>query len=457
MSWETILSDAGLNDREIRAVLVLSSKSNLKASELAKELETTRLDAYNSLEKLQAIGLVKTTADRPMRFSCPPIGEAVEHLIGIRKLQLQRIEQAYEEVQVNPNSLKYSNTEEEESTHLNPKFAVLKERTHIMKRIEKMADDSNDNLILLLGKFGVLHLCRSPAITAVNNAASRGIKIRVIGQLDRRTLRFYGELNDGIEVRHTENLEAQGALMDDLETIQYLNMEENPVGRGKEDAALVIESPDFSSSWANLVESIWSEGVPLDSASKRFTENRIVDPLKLTFESGSFLERIREILDVNDDLPTEDTPFDQESILNAGMEINQARKKLETGGVQSLAAFGIDIETLLRQVGMRIGEELSFSMKDIKGDVEYLNEMMDWWEYSGLGLLNYDIDPVFHIEVKLQQSNSKDKLPLWALDDGIIEGAISSRYESRDGITINRIIGDKDVEYHSRYEIIMNS
>jgi hypothetical protein len=258
-------------------------------------------------------------------------------------------------------------------------------------------------------------------------------------------------------VRHTENLEAQGALMDDLETIQYLNMEENPVGRGKEDAALVIESPDFSSSWANLVESIWSEGVPLDSASKRFTENRIVDPLKLTFESGSFLERIREILDVNDDLPTEDTPFDPESILNAGMEINQARKKLETGGVQSLAAFGIDIETLLRQVGLRIGEELSFSMKDIKGDVEYLNEMMDWWEYSGLGLLNYDIDPVFHIEVKLQQSNSKDKLPLWALDDGIIEGAISSRYESRDGITINRIIGDKDVEYHSRYEIIMNS
>ena len=66
MSWESILSDAGLNDREIKVILVLSSKSNLKASELAKELETTRLDAYNSLEKLQAIGLVKTTADRPL-------------------------------------------------------------------------------------------------------------------------------------------------------------------------------------------------------------------------------------------------------------------------------------------------------------------------------------------------------------------------------------------------------
>jgi len=244
--------------------------------------------------------------------------------------------------------------------------------------------------------------------------------------------------------------------MDNLETIQYLNMEENPVGRGKEDAALVIESPDFSNSWANLVESIWSEGIPFDSASKRYTENRIVDPLKLTFEGGSFLERIREILNVNDDLPTEDTPFDPESILNAGMEINQARKKLETGGVQSLAAFGIDIETLLRQVGLRIGEELSFSMKDIKGDVEYLNEIMDWWEYSGLGKLTYDIDPVFHIEVNLNQKSSVETLPLWALDDGIIEGAILSRYESRDGIEVNRIAGDESNNFHSRYEIIMN-
>ena len=455
MSWETILSDSGLNDREIKAVIVLSSKTNLKASELAKELETTRLDAYNSLEKLQEIGLVKTTADRPMRFSCPPIGEAVEHLIGIRKLQLQRIEKSYEEVKNNPNSLKFSNIEEE-NTHLNPKFAVLKERTHIMKRIEKMADDSDQKLILLLGKFGILHLCRSPTITAINNAANRGVNIRVIGQLDRRTLRFYSELDDSIEVRHTDNLEAQGVLMDNLETIQYLNMEENPVGRGKEDAALVIESPDFSSSWANLVESIWLEGIALDSASKRFTENRIVDPLKLTFESGSFLDRIREILDVNDDLPIEDTPFDPASILSAGMEINEARKKLEIGGVESLAAFGIDIETLLRQVGIRIGEELSFSMREIKGDVEYLNEIMDWWEHSGLGKLNYDIDPVFHIEVKLEQKNSADKLPLWALDDGIIEGAIMSRYNGRNGIQINRIIGDDDVDFHSRYEIIMN-
>ena len=55
MQWRQVLSDAGLSDREVNAVMVLSTKSSLKASELAKELGTTRLDAYNSLERETAI------------------------------------------------------------------------------------------------------------------------------------------------------------------------------------------------------------------------------------------------------------------------------------------------------------------------------------------------------------------------------------------------------------------
>ena len=36
MQWRQVLSDAGLSDREVNAVMVLSTKSSLKASELAK-------------------------------------------------------------------------------------------------------------------------------------------------------------------------------------------------------------------------------------------------------------------------------------------------------------------------------------------------------------------------------------------------------------------------------------
>ena len=438
MQWRQVLSDAGLSDREVNAVMVLSTKSSLKASELAKELGTTRLDAYNSLERLQSIGLVKTIADRPMRFSCPPVHDAVSHLIDIRREQLQKIETGYEDLKqsVNPGE---DQTNDETSDFSNPKFAVLKERTHIMNRIDKMANEAQSELTLVLGRFGILHLCRSSALNSVNDASERGVRIRVLAQLDRRTIRFFSQLHQNVEVRHTKDLEAQGAIMDSSESIQYLHMEENPVGRGKNDAALIVESEPFGVSQRNLVDSIWDEAISFEAASKRFTEDRIVDPLRVTLEGGSFLDRFREVLEIDENLPEEDTPFNPDAFLASSGEINKARKKLLAGGILEISSFGINLSDILSQVGMRIGEELSFSLRSIEGDIEFLNEMMDWWEHAGLGELSYGIDPSFHIKaILLQDSTSKDSLPLDELDGGIIEGALRSRFEGTTGASIHR-------------------
>ena len=430
----------------------MSRKSNIKASELAKELDTTRLDAYNSLERLQRIGLVTTTADRPMRFSSPPLDSAVTHLIEIRKEQLKRIEQGLEDIQ---SGSKYSSPVEKNSPDDEPKFAVLKERVHIMKRIEKMAESSQDEIVLTLGKFGILHLCRSSALQAVNEAASRGVKVRVHSQLERRTIRFYNDLHESIETRHSDDLDAQGALVDDFEVVQYLSMEENPVGRGKNDAALTVESESFAESQKNLLDTIWEEAIPYEVASKRFTEERIVDPLKLTIDSGSFLEKIREVLQISDDIPEGDTPFNPDAFLASGLEISDARRNLESGGIEALSAFGIDVRHLLRQVGNRVGQELSFSLRNIDGNIEFLSEMMDWWEYAGLGQLSYDIDPQFHILVD-HPSVKPGSLPIQSLDDGIIEGALLSRYSDDPSVEITRTTIENS-ENSVKYEINFNS
>ena len=71
-----------------------------------------------------------------MRFSSPPLDSAVTHLIEIRKEQLKRIEQGLEDIQ---SGSKYSSPVEKGTSEDEPKFAVLKERVHIMKRIEKLS------------------------------------------------------------------------------------------------------------------------------------------------------------------------------------------------------------------------------------------------------------------------------------------------------------------------------
>ena len=125
--------------------------------------------------------------------------------------------------------------------------------------------------------------------------------------------------------------------------------------------------------------------------------------------------------------------------------------------IASLGAFGINTESLLRQVGNRVGEELAFSLRNIEDHIEFLNEMMDWWEYAGLGQLNYDIDPNFHIKVNLSSFEDSESLPIWSLDDGIIEGALINRYSSDSNVKIEREIVTNKEENFSKYNIMLDS
>ena len=432
---------------------MLSSSKELKASDLAKKLGTNRLDAYNSLSRLTQIGLVNVTADRPMKFSCSSLPVLFKKLIKDQKSRIDRTTKAFESIMsgATEDALEADNVREDTSA----KFAVLKGRDHIQKKIGELANEAEGQVVLFLGRYGILHLCRSPSIDEINSAAERGAIVKVLAQLDRRTLKFFDQLHDSVEIRHSDEVNSLGVLKDQSDVIQFLFVEQNPVGRGREDAALVVSSEVFASSHYEFMMAIWNRAVDFDSAKKRFTEERIVDPLRLTIGEGSFLEQFREALDFSGELPDEDTPFNPESFLASSSEINQARAALQDGTVFSLQQLGIDIKTMLRQVGHRIGSELAFSLRNIEGHVEFLSELMDWWEYAGLGELEYDTVPFFHIKVNLTHPpvQDKDVLPLWELDDGIIEGALNSRYPEESNVRIRREEDQSDDELW-RYTLI---
>ena len=438
MDWVELFEEAGLTDREAKSLVLLSSSKELKASDLAKKLGTNRLDAYNSLSRLTQIGLVNVTADRPMKFSCSSLPVLFKKLIKDQQSRIDRTTKAFENIMSGATDEALES--ESQQGDSSAKFAVLKGRDHIQKRIGELANEADGQLVLFLGKYGILHMCRSPSIEEVNSAAERGVMIKVLAQLDKRTLKFFDQLHDSIEIRHSDEVNSLGVLKDQSDVIQFLFVEQNPVGRGREDAGLVVSSEVFAASHYEFMMAIWNRAVDFNSAKKRFTEEKIVDPLRLTVGDGSFLEQFRDALNFSGELPDEDTPFNPDSFLASSSEINQARAALQDGTVFSLHQLGIDIKTMLRQVGHRIGEELAFSLRKIDGHVEFLSELMDWWEYAGLGELEYDTVPFFHIKVNLTHPpvEKADVLPLWELDDGIIEGALRSRYPEDSNVRIRR-------------------
>ena len=187
----------------------------------------------------------------------------------------------------------------------------------------------------------------------------------------------------------------------------------------------------------------------------RFTDNQINDPLRLTIGEGSFLKNVSVALGFDGELPEEDTPFDPEAFFAAGHEVNEARKKLSEGKLSNLKVLGIDISRMLRQIGNRVGQEIAFSLRGIENDIEFLDEMMDWWEYAGLGNLDYDVDPEFFVRVGLNHPpiDDVDALPMWEMDDGIIEGALSTRFTKESKVIIQRIDGSKEQDDLWRYII----
>ena len=442
MTWQEIMQDAGLTEREAKSVLIMAVSKNLKASELAKELQTSRLDAYNSLSRLQEIGIVSVSAEKPMRFSCPPVDQVVEKLIMMQKERLKLTENGFKALQSEIKKTSKKNVEK--SSVDEPKFAVLKERSHILNKVNDMANLAEERIILILGQFGILHLCRSRVISEINSAAERGVMVQMLAQLDRRTIRFFDDLHPNVLIRHSEELGFLGVIVDEVQVLQFLQAEKNPVGRGREDAALIIESKQFNSSQSNLVEIIWEEAIEFESAKKRFTEERIVDPLRLTVGEGSFLEIFRNALGFSEELPEHDIPFDMDSFMASGKELNAARKSLQSGQLDNLRILGIDLGNLLRQVGNRIGQELAFSLQSLDEDVSFLNEIMDWWEYAGLGELEYFFDPIFYVQANLPLSpeDSTADLPLWEMDYGIIEGALMSRYPEGSKVIIRKEGGE---------------
>ena len=74
-----------------------------------------------------------------------------------------------------------------------------------------------------------------------------------------------------------------------------------------------------------------------------------------------------------------------------------------------------------------------------------------------LSEIDYDLDPTFHVKVYLTNNDTdgQDALPLFELDDGIIEGVLSTRYPEDGEVSIRREEGDGD-EY-SRYHLLFRS
>ena len=412
-------TEAGLEEKHAKLIIDLACNPPSKASEIGKRVGVSRMDAYNSLRKLQEQGLVKATLDKPIRFFGMRIEEVFQQIIRIKEMDLRRIQHNLENLSSNSEIpiMSVDQTSDEDT------FSVLKDRHTIMATIESVVAESEEQIWLLLGKWGILHMLRSGAKKAIEEAISRGVKIKVVASIDKKTIRFFDSLDDQIEIRHHEDFNLNGVFVDGEVGIQFVNTEDSPTGRGKDDTAILIESEMLLNALSGLLKIQWEAAKSYSSIRSKILDGVMTEPLKLILGEGSFYENFRKTLLAG---------MSRQSTSNVmlrknGSEINFGNN-LER---ESLSALGIDSSILFEHVGGRIGQELTVKLQHIKDDLEFWNAIIQEWSEMGMGEIEISELPPTKIIVKNSSacsgSPSTSKF-LCNIDESVLSGILLERH-----------------------------
>ena len=443
------LEDCGLEHKDAKIIAILANSEPMKASEIGKAVGITRMDAYNILKRLQQNGYIMSTIDKPMRFTGLPLQTVIEMIILKEENELERIKDHLSHIE--SGNIKGFPLEQNSSDVAT--FSVLKERKNVYAAIERLIRDSENTIWLLLGKWGIMHLIKTGALDELNNSINRGIKVNIIANIEQRNLAFFEKLNSDIEIRHTEQISLQGCLADREVAILSISTGKNPVGRGKEDSALIVESSEFLRAHLGLVETVWNESISFNSAKKRINEGVIIDPIRLNLGNGSLYQKFKESISKRIDDRTNSSIDWTNTIQRSGDEPSEYSNESIT-----FDALGIDTNEILKTIGLRIGQEIAIEFEGIDDDEIFWDELSELWRSLGMGELFVAGNPPNHI--RIDDSNARDGSPNFGkifgrLDEGVLEGVISERF----GINVTATERDctVDEKSHCDFDIIIDN
>ncbi len=411
--------EAGLEEKHAKLIIDLACHPPSKASEIGKRVGVSRMDAYNSLRKLQEQGLVKATLDKPIRFFGMKIEEVFQQIIRIREMDLRRIQHNLENLSSNSEiAIMSVDQSSEEDT-----FSVLKDRHTIMATTESVVAESEKQIWLLLGRWGILHVLRSGAKNAIDDALNRGVEIKIVACIDKKTIRFFDSLDDKIEIRHHEDFNLNGVFVDEEVGIQFVHTEDTPTGRGKEDTAILIESGMLLTAQSELLKIQWKAAKSYKSIRSKILDGVMTEPLRLSLGEGSFYEHFRNSLLQGNTI---------KSTSNATLSKNGSEIKFGTNvESESLSALGIDSTILFEHIGTRIGQELAVKLQHIVDDSKFWETIIQEWSDMGMGNIEIDSLPPTKVIVKDGSAcggNPNSSKLFCDLDESVLSGILLERH-----------------------------
>jgi HTH-type transcriptional regulator, sugar sensing transcriptional regulator len=353
-----LLAERGVPERAARIYIAASREGPQTASELARMSGIHRVETYRHIQQLHEAGLLRSVGGRPMRFRALSAEELLERWIRTTSEDLRRLEAGRDQL-IRDFQEQIATPEVTDGR----KFVVMERRKALYSFLRKQIGLARKEILLSLSPSALARFIDGGIDRELRTAMQRGVRVRVITEINRGNLPDAKHFATFAEIRNTRTMPAaRGVLFDKAGAVVYVAGDLRP--GGDEDRLVTVWTTDQE--FLNLVRiqfhELWNHCAPSEQRIVELEEPRAASlPVRLGHEAESF-NRLREITQL-------------------GMQV---------GGLRELP-FDLPefIDTVARQVGREIASEL-----DGEIPLEVARSLQSYYRDHGLRFEILQPDPL---------------------------------------------------------------
>lgn len=259
------LRRAGLSRHESIVFLNLARVGAATARELAFATGVNRVQTYRALEALEARGLVEVTLDHPKRFAARAVDEAFDMLAEEKRAELESLEgvrrgilNAWPKNRIADPSVR---------------LQVIKGRAQIYRAIARLVESARKDVLAFTTTKGLQRSYRAGINESLVNAMRRGIKPRLVADIDGSNVTLMRQVGKYVPLRHLDRQRGRFIIVDRASVLVFLVQDEGSI-RGDAEAALWTNSADFVKSHVDLFERAWAVAQPFRARIASFPAER---------------------------------------------------------------------------------------------------------------------------------------------------------------------------------------
>lgn len=322
-----LLAERGVPERAARIYIAASREGPQTASELARMSGIHRVETYRHIQQLHEAGLLRSVGGRPMRFAALSAEELIERWIRTTSEDLRRLEAGRDQL-LREFQEQITTPEAQDGR----KFVVMERRQALYSFLRKQIGLARKEILLALSPSALARLIDGGIDRELRTARQRGVKVRVITEINRSNLADVKHFASFAEIRSTRTIPAaRGVLIDRTGAVVYVTGDMRASGDQDKLVSVWTTDPEFLNLVRVQLQGLWNHCAPSEHRIVELEEKGTASlPVRLGKEVESF-NRLREITQL-------------------GMQV---------GGLRELP-FDVPefIEAIGRQVGREIASEL---------------------------------------------------------------------------------------------------